>query len=129
MFEYLYVLWLRFLSLFQNRTFGAARSNQWPSVRAEYLKTHPTCEACGRDKYLQVHHKQSFATMPSMETNLGNLITLCEGMESNCHRLVGHLQNYKSLNETVVVDASYWLKKVQNRPTWETDKWVYPSSV
>lgn len=125
--EYFYVLWLRFIALFQDRTFGSARSSEWPSVRADFLKKHPTCEACGRDKYLQVHHRQSFATMPSLETDPNNLIVLCEGMESNCHRLIGHLQNYKSLNETVVVDADYWLKKITRRPTWETNKWVYPN--
>ena len=126
MIEFLYVAWIRFLSLFQNRTFGGTRSNQWPAVRAEYLKTHPTCEACGRDKYLQVHHRQSFATHGELECDLSNLITLCEGMESNCHRLIGHLQNYKSLNETVETDAAFWLQKITRRPTWITDKWVYP---
>jgi len=129
MIEYLYTAWLRFLSLFQNRTFGAARSGLWSAVRAQYLKKHPTCEACGRDKYLQVHHKKSFATTPSLECDLSNLITLCEGMESNCHRLIGHLQNYKSLNETVETDAAYWLAKIKNRPIWITNKWVYPTAV
>jgi hypothetical protein len=127
MIEYLYTSWLRFLSLFQDRTFGGTRSSQWPTVRAEFLKSHPTCEACGRDKYLQVHHKRSFATQPDLELNPQNLIVLCEGMESNCHRLIGHLQNYKSLNETVETDAAYWLAKIINRPTWKDGKWVYPN--
>lgn len=127
MIEYLYTIYLRLLALFQDRAFGAARSNEWPKVRAEYLKTHPTCEACDRDKYLQVHHKRSFATQPELEKDPNNLIVLCEGMESNCHRLIGHLQDYHSLNETVETDASYWLNKIKNRPAWDGKEWKYPT--
>lgn len=127
MFEDLYVAWLRFIAFFEDRSFGAPRSNQWPTIRKAYLAAHPNCEACGRDKYIQIHHVQSFATQPELELDPNNLISLCEGMESNCHRLIGHLQNYKSLNVHSRKDAAQWLFKIQNRPAWDGKQWVYPN--
>ena len=101
----------------------ATRSPHWSSVRTAHLKTAGTCEACGSDKSLEVHHKQPFHDKPELELDPSNLITLCDG-SINCHLLVGHLGDWKSFNVDVVADAATWKAKIQNRPkpTPETEE-------
>jgi len=109
------------------KTFGSTRSSEWSKVRKQHLKDHPACDACGGTKNLQVHHVRSFATHPELELQDSNFLVLCEGMERNCHRMIGHLNSYLSINETSREDAAYWLDKIQNRPTWDGKIWKYPN--
>jgi hypothetical protein len=118
--------WLHLGEYSLSRTFGAPRSSQWSAVRNDFLSTHKTCEACGTGKFLQVHHVKSFASEPALELSPDNFLVLCEGMERNCHRFVGHLNSWQSLNENSRQDAAYWLAKIQNRPTRNGTEWVYP---
>ena len=76
---------------------GESRSPHWPKVRAEHLKLHPECAACGQTDKLQVHHIIPFSFDPSKELDPDNLITLCvDGPgHMNCHLLWGHSGNYK----------------------------------
>lgn len=53
------------------------RSSQWPKVRAEHLRKHPTCAACGSTEDLNVHHIQPFHLDPSLELYPPNLMTVC----------------------------------------------------
>jgi hypothetical protein len=53
------------------------RSSQWPKVRAEHLRKHPTCAACGSVEDLNVHHLQPFHLDPSLELYPPNLLTVC----------------------------------------------------
>lgn len=62
------------------------RSSQWPSVRAKYLRSHPTCEACNAKDDLNVHHIKPYHLYPELELVTSNLITLCR----THHFLVGH---------------------------------------
>ena len=93
------------------------RSPHWPKVRADHLFVNPACSGCGKKKNLEVHHIQPYHEHPELELDTENLTTLCETYEDglNCHLLLGHLGNYKSVNKTVLKDALYWRKKITNR--------------
>lgn len=100
---------------------GAARSGKWPSVRAEYLKLHPTCEACGTDKDLNVHHIHPFHEHPELELQMSNLITLCR----EHHLTLGHdpdgpdgpmPRNWSASNPHVRRDAAKMLSKTTVAP-------------
>lgn len=86
------------------------RSNKWPAVRAKFLKSNPSCAACGQTDHLQVHHIKPFHMDPSLELNTGNLITLCED-EYSCHLKIGHLGSFKKENPEVRKHAAESLKK------------------
>ena len=96
-----------------------SRSSKWPFARAAYLKTHGTCAVCNGTKNLEVHHKQPFHAHPELELDPTNFITLCEAGTNgiNCHLLVGHLGNFKSVNLNVEADAAEWNTKINGRPT------------
>lgn len=88
---------------------GAKRSSQWPKVRAEHLKAHPECEACGGTDSLEVHHIEAFHDNPEKELDLTNLITLCESKKNGmtCHLFCGHGGSYKKTNPRVKNTAIY----------------------
>ena len=95
------------------------RSPMWGKVRAEFLKSNTTCAVCNGTKNLEVHHILPFHVNPALELDPNNLIVLCEAGANgiNCHLLVGHLGNFKSVNVNVVADAKIWNDKIKNRPT------------
>lgn len=82
--------------------FGAARSGKWSEVRRDFLRQHPTCEACGIESDLNVHHIKPFNQFPELELEPSNLITLCR----KHHFEVGHLGNWRTANATVRDDAA-----------------------
>lgn len=93
---------------------GVARSSQWPKVRNDFLKSHPTCAVCGGTKNLNVHHKRPYHLHPEDELNPQNLITLCNhGLH---HLWLGHLGNFQSYNVDVETDSANLLTKIKNRP-------------
>ena len=76
------------------------RSPHWDSVRKTFIQAHPSCEACGSLKKLQVHHILPFHLCPELELDTSNLITLC--MDNNeCHLEIGHGGSFKSFNPYV----------------------------
>jgi hypothetical protein len=91
-----------------------SRSPEWPTVRAAHLKREPTCQACGINKNLSVHHIIPFHIDKSKELDQDNLITLCN--EHHCHFVFGHLDSWYSYNINVREDAKNWLEKVKHRP-------------
>lgn len=92
---------------------GSKRSSQWSRVRKEYLDQNPKCAVCGGVKSLEVHHKRPFHLHPELELDPSNLITLCEASKTfNCHRLIGHLNNYRGWNPDVEKDALEWSMKL-----------------
>jgi 5-methylcytosine-specific restriction protein A len=95
----------------------AARSNGWPKVRAEFLKTHPACCVCGSTKNLEVHHVLPVHLFPEKELDPNNLITLCESKKYgvNCHLFFGHLGDYKKYNPNVRKDAAGWNRKLKQK--------------
>lgn len=97
---------------------GEPRSPEWPKVRAEHLRTHPACEACGQKDSLQVHHVLPFHVEPKMELDPSNFITLCTDgpCNLNCHFVWGHLGNTKCNNPNVREDAAFFRKRLENRP-------------
>jgi hypothetical protein len=94
------------------------RSSKWPKVRKCHLEKHPSCAVCGGNKKLNVHHIKTFADHPELELDESNLVTLCESGSNgiNCHLFVGHLGNFQSCNQDVIMDAKEWGKKIKNRP-------------
>jgi hypothetical protein len=98
---------------------GIARSSRWPHVEKAHLAAHPHCAACNPGSNMaggmQAHHIFPFhyciaLGRPDLELDDRNLITLCETEEGrpgeNHHLLIGHLDDFKSSNLQVVLDAS-----------------------
>ena len=54
---------------------------------------------------------------PELELEPTNLITLCECLSYgiNCHLLVGHLGNYRNINNDAVIDVDTWNAKLKER--------------
>ncbi len=100
---------------------SAKRSDHWPKVRAEHLKTEPVCVVCGGSEHLEVHHLKPFHLHPELELDPDNLITLCEAGHDgvNCHLLFGHLGSFHSFNVSAVKDALEWSEKIKRRPLTE----------
>jgi len=96
---------------------NAKRSTKWPAFRKKFL-AGKRCAVCGGNKKLEAHHKKPFHLHPELELDEKNLIALCENKKDgvNCHLLVGHLGNFKSLNVDVEKDAKTWQQKIKNRP-------------
>lgn len=93
------------------------RSPMWAKVRAEHLRTHPECAACGQTDSLQVHHIVPFSFDASKELDPKNLITLCvDGVgHTDCHLMFGHGGNFKCQNPKVVEDAKRFREMMKNR--------------
>lgn len=96
---------------------GESRSPHWPKVRAEHLKLHPECAACGQTDKLQVHHIIPYSFDPSKELDPNNLITLCvDGPgHMNCHLLWGHGGDYKFSGINVRENAKIIRKILEDR--------------
>lgn len=96
---------------------GVRRSSRWRKVREKHLKNNPRCELCEGTKKLRVHHIKPFHTHPELELEPTNLITLCECLSYgiNCHLLVGHLGNYRNINNDSVIDVDTWNAKLKER--------------
>jgi len=67
-------------------TYEGPRSSEWVSVRNEFVRLHPRCEACGSGYDLNVHHVEPFHLRPDLELEPSNLITLCR----EHHFRIGH---------------------------------------
>lgn len=67
-------------------TYEGPRSGQWVQVRADFVRLHPRCEACGSAYNLNVHHVEPFHLRPDLELEPSNLITLCR----EHHFRIGH---------------------------------------
>jgi hypothetical protein len=85
------------------------RSPEWPKVREEWLKDHPTCAACGARAKLQVHHLRPFHLFPALELDPSNFLTLCEQEGSDHHLEIGHNGDFQKYNENAVEDAEKML--------------------
>lgn len=96
---------------------SAKRSGSWPRVRAEHLAKFPACAVCGSTEKVEVHHIKPFHKEPQLELSPSNLETLCESNPVfNCHRIFGHLNNFKGWNPDVKADAAAWRAKLsENR--------------
>lgn len=90
--------------------FGKPRAGSWARVRREHLEKHPSCEACGRAKDLEVHHVKSFSEHPELETDSQNLLTLCG---DPCHFVHGHLMGWSRINPTVIEDCRRYREQVR----------------
>lgn len=105
---------LKRLQVKKEKEQGKARSGKWPTVRKAHLLKNPACAVCGAIKgKIEVHHLIPFHSRPELELDPKNLLTLCENDEFfNCHRLIGHLNNFKGWNPDAVMDAQEWVKKL-----------------
>ena len=55
-----------------------------------YREDNPSCEWCGREKKLEVHHDIPVAIAPGLAASRSNLRTMCKP----CHRVVAHGNNF-----------------------------------
>lgn len=83
---------------------GTPRSPDWPRVRAEHIRKHPFCAACGGKVDLEVHHVKPFHLFPELELDPTNLMTLCG--KKNCHIIFGHCHNWSLYNAHAREDAA-----------------------
>ena len=92
----------------------AARSTQWPKCRKAFLALNPRCSVCNGTAKLEVHHISPFHLAAHLELEPANLITLCEAKRYglNCHLAIGHLGNYRRINDMVRRDVAYWRRKL-----------------
>ena len=106
--------WLK--NIFQNRTFGVARSGKWASFRKEFLRKNPLCAVCNKKGTLlspnEAHHIKLFNKFPELELVESNVIVLCR----EHHFWFGHLGDFKSFNSKIREDAEIWRNKILNRP-------------
>lgn len=94
---------------------GIARSTHWPAVEREFVKANPLCAVCANPKSaIQAHHIFPFhyciaLGRPDLELDFRNLISLCETEKGkpaqDHHLLIGHLDNFKSSNVSVINDT------------------------
>lgn len=92
------------------------RHPDWRLVRDAYLAIHPCCAVCGSRVNVRAHHITPVHVDPSLELDIGNLITLCEGDAVNCHLLFGHRLDWRSWNPMVVDQAREWAAYIKRRP-------------
>jgi len=102
---------------------GITRSPRWHHVELAHLAAQPHCAACKpltggpaiTLQGVQVHHIFPFhyciaLGRPDLELDDRNLVTLCESEEGkpapDHHLLIGHLDDFKSSNLAVVLDAT-----------------------
>lgn len=88
------------------------RSPKWPNARRAWLAKHPRCEATGCLEEVEVHHIEPFHERPALELDETNFISL----RRDVHLLLGHLDNWKSHNPSVVNDARKLRAKIDSRP-------------
>ncbi len=91
------------------------RSSKWPHVRDTWLESHPTCEACGTDEHVEIHHVKSFTYYPELELDTSNFMSLCRKPGHNCHLRIGHSGDWKSWNPHAREDAALMLKRQKER--------------
>jgi 5-methylcytosine-specific restriction endonuclease McrA len=92
-------------------SFFKRRSRHWRRTRNEFIKKNPGCIVCNTKKKLEVHHIKMFSDHPHLELSHNNLATMCR----RCHRLFGHLDNYRVANPDVKYDAWVFNKKIKER--------------
>lgn len=78
---------------------GVRNTKEYRLAMKEYIKEHPNCEFCGRNKKVDVHHKKPVSFAPELAADKNNMITLCR--KPQCHLVVGHLGNYKNYNKHI----------------------------
>jgi len=93
---------------------GHKRSPLWPSVRRAHLIMEKTCQWCGCDKSLEVHHIKPFHEEPKLELEFYNLITLCEHIGEQCHLEHGHAHNWKKSVPSVREDCEKHKKEMRS---------------
>ena len=79
----------------------SVRSSRWHTVKEKHLKIEPSCQFCGSDICLEVHHIKPVHLNRELELSSSNLITLCEVPGKLCHLRVGHLGCWKKINVRV----------------------------
>jgi 5-methylcytosine-specific restriction enzyme A len=74
-----------------NAVTALVRSGKWPAVRRKHLEKEYSCQSCGRESELEVHHMLP-VHVGGDELDADNLITFCH----DCHFVVGHGCDWKS---------------------------------
>jgi hypothetical protein len=93
-----------------------ARSAKWSLAEQRHLATEPFCVGCriadGARMPVRVHHVFPFHVCvalgrPDLEIDARNLVTMCHGDGTpDHHRLIGHLDDFESMNFHVRYEAA-----------------------
>jgi hypothetical protein len=94
------------------------RSPHWEATAKAFVKSNPTCAACGSKVRLQVHHRAPFHLHPELELEPKNLIVLCMGT-TECHLQIGHGGLFSAFNAKVAEDAALLLAHLGDSVLWE----------
>lgn len=88
------------------------RSSRWPALVKAHLARRPSCEACGSQKKVQVHHIRPVHLYPAFEEDPDNLLSLCRSKARgiDCHRVVGHGGSWFKWNPQARHDAADMLQ-------------------
>jgi hypothetical protein len=89
-----------------------SRLSSWSKIRKKHIDNQSICQACGKNKKLEVHHIVPVNIDPNKELDPKNLITLCR----TCHFVFGHLMDWNSWNKDVTEDARVYYNKIINKP-------------
>ena len=92
--------------IFIDKTFGAKRSDDWPSFRKRNI--HEKCDICGKGLFLELHHIKPYHKFPELELRLENIVTLCR----RHHLEWGHYFSWSSWNDRILDD----IKRIKMRP-------------
>jgi len=91
----------------------------WTRLEQHFLKTFPTCAACGSPLEVQAHHIDPH---PRLRLNPGNLIALCMGLRE-CHLKIGHGGNFRTFNPNASRHAIEAFTNPKNRSVIESRAW------
>jgi 5-methylcytosine-specific restriction enzyme A len=82
------------------------RSGKWRTIEKHFIAINSVCSACGGNKNLEAHHIIPFHINKNLELDPNNLITLCMGINRDCHLLIGHGGSFRRINANSVADAA-----------------------
>ena len=108
-------LWGCLPPLTQSEPVGSSRSSCWRNVRAEHIRLHPACEACGSTIDSVAHHVLPFKKFPESECDPLNIVTLCGPGAKGHHLAIGHCYDYHFFNPNVREDARRFREMLANR--------------
>lgn len=86
---------------------GAKRNPKWHTLRNKHIEDNPSCICCGKIDQQEVHHISPVSIAPELELEPSNLVTMCE----RCHLVIGHLNDWKKYNPSVVQDSALLLSR------------------
>jgi len=76
-----------------NVTENSRNTSEYNAFKKEVLKRDETCQCCGLDKKLEVHHINGYKDYESLRTDVNNGVTLCKYCHQKYHTIYGKQEN------------------------------------